>query len=252
MDLPKVTSAAAVEYFAQEIRKLICSLEAHFNCSITESSLAEAIDIYNETRDLMGEVYRLRSSEQFDVSETRIHKLVQASQTRPRKLFNRELKTFVEEIKKQEPEVPKPKRPRIMIVGSILPNPGLIEIIEEAGARIVFDDLCSGRRYFDARIEKEGDLARALSRHYLLKAPCARMKDTKLRMEMAEKQVEEHRIDGIVYNTMKFCDSDLYDYAAYHNVFRNKGVPIIQIEDDGAGGNAGQIKTRIEAFVEML
>lgn len=139
-----------------------------------------------------------------------------------------------------------------MIVGSLLPSAQLIEIVEEAGAVVVCDDMCSGSRYFERNVEEGDDPIKALSSRYLLKAPCARMKDTELRLERGKELLENFHVDGIIYQTVKFCDNHLYDFPVYREHFQDKGVPVLQIEEDIVGGNIGQIKTRIEAFVEML
>ncbi len=139
-----------------------------------------------------------------------------------------------------------------MIVGSLLHNSQLIEIVEETGAHVVCDDMCSGSRYFAGNIEQTNDLIKAISTRYLLKAPCARMKRTGLRLEVAKKLAKEYKVDGIIYQTLKFCDNHLYDYPFYRNFFQKMRVPVHQIENDFPGGNLGQIRTRIEAFIEML
>ena len=139
-----------------------------------------------------------------------------------------------------------------MIVGSLLANSQIIEIVEGAGADVVCDDLCSGSRYFEGNVEKKGDALRALSSRYLLKSPCARMKNTEFRLERGIKMLEDYRVDGIIYQTVKFCDNHLYDYPVYQEFFQDADVPLLQIEEDFIGGNPGQIRTRIEAFIEML
>lgn len=138
------------------------------------------------------------------------------------------------------------------MAGSLFPNSQLIKIVEEAGASVVGDDLCFGSRYFEGNVEKGDHPLSAISKRYLFKSPCPRMKDTDVRLESAKKIRQEMKADGIIYQTLKFCDNHLYDYPFYRELFEKKGIPILQIEEDFMGGNLGQIKTRIEAFIEML
>ncbi|NIM90613.1 MAG: hypothetical protein GTO17_06655 [Candidatus Aminicenantes bacterium] len=252
MELPKVATSLAVDYFKKEIQKLINSLEKHFGRRIKESALYEAVGIYNESRDLMSELYELRKDQSLPLNGTLVSRVVRAGQIIPKKTFNQKLKKLIAEIKTTRARADQPEKPRIMIVGSLLYNSQLIETVEEAGAVVVCDDLCTGSRYFEGRIEDRDNLVEALSRHYLLKTPCARMKDTSLRLEAGRKRVEEYRVDGVIYQTLKFCDNHLYDYPVYQEFFKKLDVPILQIENDFVGGNLGQIKTRIEAFIEML
>jgi bcr-type benzoyl-CoA reductase subunit C len=252
MDLPKVATSLAVDYFRKEIQKLITSLENHFSRPIKESALKEAIEIYNESRDLMRELYELRKNQSPLINGTLVSKIVRANQRMPKKTFNQKLKKLIQELKTTKVKTDQPNRPRIIIVGSLLSNSQLIEAVEAAGAVVVYDDLCTGSRYFEGRVEGRGDLVEALSRHYLLKTPCARMKDTSIRLEAGKTSVKEYRVDGIIYQTLKFCDNHLYDYPVYQEFFKKMDVPMLQIENDFVGGNLGQIKTRIEAFIEML
>ncbi len=252
MDLPKIATSLALGYFRKEIQKLITSLEKYFGRRIKESALKEAVGIYHESRDLMRELYDLRKKQPLLINGTLVSKIVRASQRMPKKTFNQKLKKLIQEIKTIKAKADQPDRPRIMIVGSLLSNSQLIEAVEEAGAVVVCDDLCTGSRYFEGKVEDRGDLVEALSRHYLLKTPCARMKDTFLRLEAGKKWVKEYRVDGVIYQTLKFCDNHLYDYPVYQEFFKKIDVPMLQIENDFVGGNLGQIKTRIEAFVEML
>ena len=252
MNVPKDTGSLALEYFTQEVQKLRTALETHFDRKVEDSALWGAIDLYNESRSLMMELYDLRKRPTISIKGTTVFKVIQASQKMSKEAFNKKLKSFLGEIKNQEANTSQPKGPRIMIVGSLLANSRIIDLVEEAGASVVCDDLCSGSRYFEGNVEKGDDPIKAISSHYLLKAPCARMKNTELRLERGKKLVEDYKVDGIIYETVKFCDNHLYDFPLYHEFFQDAGLPVLQIEEDFVGGNRGQIRTRIEAFIEML
>lgn len=252
MNVPKDTASLALEYFTEEVQKLRAALETHFKRTIEDSALWKAIDLYNESRSLMTELYRLRKNPEFQIKGTTVFKVIQASQKMSKESFNKKLKSFLEEIKSQREKTSLSQGPRIMIVGSLLANSQIIEIVEETGASVVCDDLCSGSRYFEGNVKKGDDPIKALSARYLLKAPCARMRNTELRLKRGKKLVEDFQINGIIYQTVKFCDNHLYDYPLYQEFFQDAGLPVLQIEEDFVGGNRGQIRTRIEAFIEML
>jgi benzoyl-CoA reductase/2-hydroxyglutaryl-CoA dehydratase subunit BcrC/BadD/HgdB len=252
MNIPKITGTRAVEFFKKEIQKLVDVLAEYRGSEIKDSNLVEAVGIYNESRSLMSELYELRKEANLALTGALVYKIVQSSQSMPKKAFNRKLKEFLSDAKKRAEQPSQSIGPRIMIVGSLLPDLQIVQIIEDAGALIVSDDLCFGNRYFDGNIEKGDDLLKAISQRYLNKAPCARMKETGLRLERVESQIEEFKVDGIIYLSLKFCDNHLYDYPVYREYFREIRVPVLQIEEDFTGGNIGQIRTRIEAFIEML
>ncbi len=252
MNVPKDTSSLALEYFTQEVQELRHALEAYSGRKIEDSALWEAVDLFNLSRDLLRELNALRKDSDVFLRGRTVYKIIQASQKMPKKDFNQKLKNYIAEVKREKGKTSPANGPRIMIVGSLLANAQLVDVIEEAGARVVCDDLCSGSRYFEGDIEKEGEPIRAISKRYLLKAPCARMKNTKQRLERGKKLVEGCQVDGIIYQTVKFCDNHLYDFPICREYFEKEDVPVLQIEEDFMGGNIGQIKTRVEAFIEML
>jgi benzoyl-CoA reductase/2-hydroxyglutaryl-CoA dehydratase subunit BcrC/BadD/HgdB len=252
MNVPKDTGLLALEYFTLEVQKLRTALEDYTGSRIQDSALWGAIDLYNESRDLMNELFELRKNPENSIRGTTVFKVIQASQRMPKKSFNKKLRGFIQNIKKQEMKTFQAEEPRIMIVGSLLPGAQLVEIVEEAGAIVVCDDMCSGSRYFERNVEKGDNPIKAISSRYLLKAPCARMKDTELRLERGKELLENFHVDGVIYQTVKFCDNHLYDFPVYREYFKEMDVPVLQIEEDIVGGNIGQIRTRIEAFIEML
>ncbi len=252
MNIPKITDTPAVEFFKKEIQKLMDVLADYRGSEIKDSDLVEAVGIYNESRSLMSGLYELRKDVNLGLTGVLFYKIVQSSQTMPKKAFNRKLKEFLSDVEKRAEQPSQSFGPRIMLVGSLFPDLQVVKIIDDAGALIVSDDLCLGSRYYDGNIEIGDDLLEAISRRYLNKAPCARMKETGLRLERVKRQIEEFRVDGIIYLSLKFCDNHLYDYPVYREYFHEIRVPVLQIEEDFTGGNIGQIRTRIEAFIEML
>lgn len=77
--------------------------------------------------------------------------------------------------------------------------------------------------------------------------PCMRMIKAVNRQNFVQGFLD--RIDGILYHTVKFCDIYAYEYAAMKD---NLTVPLLSIETDATSQCAGQIRTRVEAFLESL
>ncbi len=251
LHVPRIRNSLAVEYFTKEIMGLKRALEDYSGRRIEESSLHSALRTYQESRELLKKLYDLRREERIDLDGVTFYRIMKESQEMPKAEFNPSLKNLIEKASENQKREIK-KRPRVMIVGSLLRSERVIEIIEGAGAKVVVDDLCFGRRYFEFNVEESDDLLTSLSKGYLSKVPCARMKDSHLRLMESERLVEEYRVEGIIYLTLKFCDNHLYDYPLFRDYFQRKGIPFLQIEDDFKGENVGQLRTRIEAFLEVI
>lgn len=165
-------------------------------------------------------------------------------------MFARLLERLVAEVSgiKGEPDV----LPGILISGSVLENPRIVDLVEECGARVVSDDLCNGTRGFWDDVAPGGDALTALARHYLGRTPCPRMKEARRRFDHVLAMIEEFHADGIIFYTLKFCDPYLYDVPLLKAELAERGIPALQLEGDFTPGTLGRVRTRIEAFIEML
>lgn len=125
-------------------------------------------------------------------------------------------------------------------------NDGIINLIKDNGADIAFNICCTGdERVFD--LKDDNDIMMEYVKNLFNKVPCMRMVDVKGRNEFISEN--EKNIDGIIYHTVKFCDIYSYEYADIKNKVK---VPILKVETDYTKQCEGQIKTRVEAFVESL
>lgn len=124
-------------------------------------------------------------------------------------------------------------------------NDGIINLVKESGGNVVFNISCTGdERNFDI---KGQDVLQEYTGQLLHKLPCIRMEDISERRSFIEGMKE--KIDGVIYHTVKFCDMYSYEYAKIKNLL---DVPVLKVETDYTKQCEGQIKTRVEAFIESL
>lgn len=124
-------------------------------------------------------------------------------------------------------------------------NDGIINLVKESGANVAFNISCTGDRR-DFKIKSE-DVLREYTDQILHKLPCVRMEDISERRSFINEM--EGKIDGVIYHTIKFCDIYSYEYSKIKNVLN---IPILKVETDYTKQCEGQIKTRVEAFIESL
>ena len=132
--------------------------------------------------------------------------------------------------------------PQIGILGARA-NPVIYRILEEHGARVLFDMTCTGiiRNLPFPNDRKE------YSFHILNQFPCMRMANASGRRDVISGF--SGQLDGILYHTVKFCDNFSFDYAACK---AKTDIPLLVIETDMTTGSEGQIRTRMEAFLEEI
>lgn len=124
-------------------------------------------------------------------------------------------------------------------------NDGIIEMVKKYDANIVFNISCTGdERKYNLKAD---NIYHDYIRDLLSKLPCLHMTDISERNDFLNR--EKEKLDGIIYHTVKFCDIYSYEYA---DLKENFDVPVLKVETDYTKQCEGQIKTRVEAFIESL
>jgi benzoyl-CoA reductase/2-hydroxyglutaryl-CoA dehydratase subunit BcrC/BadD/HgdB len=249
--VPHKVTDESIAFFRDEIASFRDNLEKHFGVEITESRLRNAIGVYNETRGLLKRLYDLRQREKPPITGAECLNVVLAATTVPRDRYNQLLTRLLEELEQRE-EIPDYKA-RLMIVGSLYDDPAYTEIIEELGGLVVTDGLCFGSRYFWEPVEDGADLLGALSKSYMNRPSCPRMTNTApQRLDFVRGMVERFRVDGIIFQRIRYCD--VWGGELFH--LRNKlgelGVPMLALEREYGLGSTEQLRTRVEAFLETI
>lgn len=151
-----------------------------------------------------------------------------------------------------------PETPRILITGSpsIFPNMKLPLLIEKSGAIIVADEFCSSNRllYDMAAVDewKIYDMIPALADKYLKPNTCPNFTPNDDRKRKLSNMVEEFGVNGIIYQTFSGCQLFDIETISIGEYFKDKSVPVLFIETDYNPDDAGQLSTRVEAFIDSL
>jgi len=250
VDLPRVATGSAPHHFRETLARFKGQLEEGFGVSISEGAIEEAISISNSGRRLLKELYDLRKSRNLSISGSQVMDLVKGDMVLPKEEYMGLLEKLVQEL--EEAAVPRTNLPGVMITGSLLEDPGIADLVEEAGGEVVCDDLCTGSRYFWDCIEGDDDPLLSISRHYLSKIPCARMMDSNRRLDHVMDLVADFKVHGVICYTLKFCDTFLYDVPLLKKRLDAENIPSLFLDSDYTPGTMGRLKTRIEAFLELL
>ena len=160
-------------------------------------------------------------------------------------------------IQKEEFVCPE-NSPRILIAGSpeIFPNLKIPALVEEMGGIVVIDESCAGDRYlYDPVGKTENNLSdqiNAIASRYMAPCVCPSFTPNDDRLVMIKRMVEEYAVDGILYHVLKGCV--IYDFEVHRveNALKEGGQPLLRIETDYNPEDVEQLRTRIEAFIEML
>lgn len=252
LGVPGKVSPNTLCYFKGQLLQLKEGLEQYFKVRITEERLKETIRLYNYNRTLLNRLYDLRRAIPSPISGHEIMEVVLAGMFIPKEVHNHFLEDLLAQLGQQPDNSPQTPKPRILLMGSELDNPEYVKIIEDQGVEIVIEDICCGYRYFADLVEEDGDPIEALTRRYLSRMPCPRMHPAGPRIEQLKELAQLYNINGIVYTTIKFCDLHAGAYPIVRDHFKELSIPILHLEREYGLAGIGQVKTRVQAFLEML
>lgn len=249
------TNDFEVEYFYNRLHALKDRLQSFTGNEITNDGLERAITLYNRIRELLRNISLLRRATPPPISALEFIKLNHASFYADPVSMIEVLESVYYELKNKQTSASR-DRPRILLLG---PNIGLgdytiLELAETIGSDIVVEDLCEGTRYYWHDIDNKGDLYMSLVRGYLLeRVPCAFMRySTKKRLDFVLKLIDDFNVSGVIWYELQCCET--YDSEAYYfsEKMAERGIPILVVESDYTTANTGQLRTRLQAFTEIV
>jgi bzd-type benzoyl-CoA reductase N subunit len=243
-------SATARAYLIAELNRFRRLLADFVGRAIGDGDLRASILLYDETRRLVQALQGLREQ----LSAPQFFAVLDAAQTMPRDLVNPLLAELLATLQKSAISL-EPRRShgaRLFLVGAVLDEPRLFDLIEQVGASVVGDDVCSGSRHFHGQVGADGDPIANLADYYLERPPCP----TKLQPDhdsgsFLVDQVHQTGAGGVIFALEKFCEPHAFDYALVQPALDRAGVPHLLLEMEQTPSLEG-LRTRLQAFVEML
>jgi len=252
MYLPWTDKAIDCRIYARSVRKLIMSMEGYWGVRITGDSLGQAIALVNETRSRLTKLYELRKREAPPVWGSESIGITTAAMVMEKGRFNKELDGLWEYLTARRISAAK-GIPRLLLTGSVIVDRAYVQIIEDAGGIVVMEDLCTGYRYFSNLVDADlDDPITALAVRYLGRPPCARMFAPERRIDMLIEWVREFEVEGVIYFPLMYCAAYQGSQIYVQELLKKAGIPMISVLHEHHLSSIGQLKTRIEAFLEML
>jgi benzoyl-CoA reductase subunit C len=254
LDLPKRADESAVSYFRGQLVRMTRFFEELSGKPVSDKDLRSAIDLYNENRRLLERIYTLRESSPSMVSSETMVRLLEVNAVNSKERTNPLLERTIEELESSviSSTVDSQGKKRIFVSGNLLDYGSFLSEIEAAGGAVVGDDFCFGGRYYCGEADPGEDPLQALARRYLSRVPCGRMENYKDRFDRLVERVNLSKARGVVYLGLKFCDNFLTDYPILKVRLDGVGIPSLLLESEYFPAGTGQLRTRIEAFIEMI
>lgn len=259
LDSPCHDNEDAVAHVKEQVtRKVLKPLHENYGIDISDTAIRKAVEEHNEICRLITEIGEYRKLDNPTITGYEFHILTLATYVCPKYLIVDKLRETLEELKTRQPDSKKRFRAKVVLVGSEIDDPELISLIEDSGALVVADRFCygsiPGRQ--EIHLTEDEDALTQVVRDYLHATLCVRHVEPRKiqkRLDTAAQLYQDFHADGIIYEQIKFCTYWSYERAlASHIMADEYQIPTLSIDRPYMSRTSGQLRTRVQAFVESL
>lgn len=254
ISIPHILTEEGLEWFYGEIKELKENIEKAYNIKITDDALIESIELYNRNRELMRKINDLRLLDSPKLTGSEALKISIANASVPKEVANQELERLLEIYRNKEGIKTQDKK-RILVLGSVVDNTQFTQLIENANAIIISDNLCFGKKVIIDDVERNASETplESITRRLYYRLSCPRMmQDHQRRFEFIKNEIKIGKIDGVIIQRIRNCDLHGCDGMLFEHELKDFGIPVINIERENFQLDITRLQTRIEAFLEMI
>lgn len=258
-DAPFKVMPHTVKHFRKQLQlKVLDRLHETYGVDISEDAMRKAVEEHNEVCRLITEIGEYRKEDNPRITGYEFHVINLVSYVCPKYLIIDKLRETAEELKTRVPDEKKNFRAKVVVVGSEIDDPDFTKLFEESGALVVADRYCFGSLpgREEIHLTDDGDVLDQIILHYMNTSQCPRyMSHDKVqgRKDYVKQLVEEYNAEGVIYEQLKFCEYWGYERAlASHIITNDFGIPSVTVDRQYTANASGQLRTRVQAFVESL
>jgi benzoyl-CoA reductase/2-hydroxyglutaryl-CoA dehydratase subunit BcrC/BadD/HgdB len=260
MEIPQMKQACDRELWMAEVRRFKERIEAIAGKEITAAELKEAIKLVNKRRKALQRLNRLRAAVPTPISGRDVLLINQVSFYDDPVRFTAKINELCDELEKRvnsgEGVVPSGTS-RLMLSGCpmAVPNWKLPFIVESSGAVIVGEESCIGTRNIRDLVDESADtlegMLEALVDRYV-RIDCACFTPNQERLHNVVAMAKELEVKGVIHFALNFCQPYAIEAFKVGRALEEAGIPMLNIETDYSMEDVEQLKTRVEAFLEMV
>jgi benzoyl-CoA reductase/2-hydroxyglutaryl-CoA dehydratase subunit BcrC/BadD/HgdB len=246
----RLDSELSNEFLKAEVERFKNFLDSNVG-KITSQSLKASIRLFNRIREKLQEIYTRRQKRHIRISGRGFAQIIRAGYLMDRVRYLQLLEGLLSALLEKEDDpgglVP------VYLAGNMTHSDSYFSLIEEAGAIVVQDDLCSGARFLRLMVPENVDPIEGLTHRYFTSFLCpTKHKGIHAHIETLSKEVQKSGAKGVIFLFYKYCETHFFDYPDLKQVLESKGIPTLLLEVENPSYSIGQLKTRVQAFVEML
>lgn len=262
LDVPRRQDQEAVNYYTREL-ELLADYLGKKGQPVNAENLTRSLNIYRRKKLLLDEYSRLYGLGALNQDRAGLYGLaIEAANSEP-EAFNKKLSGVLEGRQKKRGApgaVQQGDNPSALLLAGGLPPQGLVELLSEQSGLLLYPENCAGIRYLQKPgppALSGGDLSRKeilhiISGNYLAKLPCPRVFNHRAREDYYCRLLDELAVRAVIYHDLLFCDRCHYDYLLLKDLLKKRDIPHLKVKTELGQEDLGQLKTRVEAFLEIL
>ncbi len=259
MEIPQMKHACDRDLWKAEVLRFKEAVEKLTGRTITAESLKKAVRLINDRRRVLQRLNRLRAAEPTPISGRDVLLVNQVSFYDDPARFTQKISELCDELEQKiaRGEGVADGAQRVMLSGCpmAIPNWKLPYIIESSGAVVVGEESCVGTRNTRDLVDESPDtldaLLDALVDRYM-RIDCACFTPNQERLDHIVAMARELKVKGVIHYGLSFCQPYGIESFKVEKALRQAGIPMLTIETDYSMEDVEQLKTRVEAFVEMI
>jgi benzoyl-CoA reductase/2-hydroxyglutaryl-CoA dehydratase subunit BcrC/BadD/HgdB len=259
MEVPNKKNKVSRDLWLSEVVAFKGVVEKLTGNKITEEKLAHAIKLVNGKRRALQRLYQARKVNPVPISGKDVLLVTQVSFYDDIARDTQQINALSDELEKRivnKEGVLPPNCPRILISGCpmAIPNWKLHHLLETSGATVVCEESCIGTRAFSDLVAEDKrsmeDMLKAIAERYM-QIHCACFTPNTERIEDILRLAKEYKVDGVVHYNLLYCHTYANEAVRVDKALETAGIPLLRVETD-YGDDSGQLRTRIDAFLEMI
>jgi len=245
------TVEARRSYLKSVVKSVTDGLESVTGTRITPESLANAAAVYGRMRALQRRLYRIRRETPGLVKTHDFYTVIKSGFFLPAEAYTEMLEDLLGKLELQTNGAG--SRPKLLLCGMVFDPVEIYKIFDESGAWIVDDDFANGWRTASKETLKTDNLVEGITEYLFNPAPCCCIYNpANDRHPYLMNKVKASGADGVLFWYIKFCEPDAFDRPQLTKYLKDAGIPVAFIDLELTMTNFDAVRTRINAFCEML
>ena len=259
MEIPMKADYNGLDLYVLQCKNhILRPLSENFGIDVSDKAIRKAVAEHNRMCSLIRAIGDFRKLDEPTITGYEYNVITLATYAAPKHLIIDKLEETLEELKVRKPD-PKPWfKARVVVAGSEVDDTDFIKLVEDSGAFVCADRFCygslPGRDIIN--LTEDEDALTQICRQYMYRGECPRYMDTAKmdgRRAYIDKIAREYNADGIIFQQMKFCDPWAYEKMMGSTILRDEyGWPVLAVDRPYAIGTSGQMRTRVQAFMESI